>query len=212
MKTIINKITILSAVVILTTGSLHAQVRYGLHAGINLVTQAENGTLWNNCDVYHGYIIGGILEYKTKSIFSVQTELNYQKKGSKTETYSENHNITLKNEFNYLTLPLIGRVTINDPGLDKEFNLSFLAGPYMSFLTSTHSRMNNGSADQPVNISNNTRDFDAGAVFGGGVIYNLSGNKALTAEIRYEMGMKSIVRDKPDLRNKGLGFTLGYRF
>lgn len=202
----------LTALTIITIGSLQAQFRYGVHAGLNLVTQAENGTLWNNCDVYHGYNIGGILEYKTKSIFSVQTELNYQKKGSKTESYSGSQNITYKNELNYLTVPLLGRLTLKDPALDKECNVTFLAGPYISFLTSTHARMNSGSEDQPVSISNNTKDLDAGVVFGGGVIYNLSGNKALTAELRYEMGMRSIVSDNPDLRNKGLGFTLGYIF
>lgn len=203
---------ILSAITIFASGTLHAQFRYGVHAGLNMVTQAENGALWDNCDVYHGYNLGGFLEYKTKSIFSVQTELNYQKKGSKSEDYSGNHTITYKNELNYLTVPLLCRVSPVNSEVDRNYNLSFLAGPYISFLTSTHSRMNNGSEDLPVDISKNAEDLDAGAVFGGGVIYKLSGNKALTAEIRYEMGMRSIVSDKPDLRNKGLGFTLGYIF
>jgi len=211
MKTTILR-TIAISVMIFLIQSAQAQFNYGVHAGLNIVTQAEMGELWNNCNSYHGYTVGGTLEYKTKSIISFQTELNYQKKGAKTDSESDGITYVEKKEFNYLSVPLLIRATINDKELGDKYSLTFFAGPYAGYLTSAHSRMNGGAEDYPVNLEDQAEKFDAGAIFGGGVIYKLNNGRAIVGELRYEMGLKSIDKNDPDLRNKGIGFTAGYRF
>jgi hypothetical protein len=211
MKTTILK-TIAISVMIFTIQNAQAQFNYGIHGGLNLATQAEMGELWNNCDVHQGYLVGGVLEYKTGKIFSIQTELNYQKKGTKTDFYTNGTSAVNRKEYNYLTVPLLARATINDKGLGERYNLTFFAGPYAGFLTSAYSRMNEGGENYPVDINDQAEKFDAGAVFGGGIVYNLVNGGAIIAELRYEMGLKSIDKQDPDLRNKSLGLTVGYRF
>jgi hypothetical protein len=211
MKTTLTR-TIAMAMMIFLIQSARAQFNYGVHAGLNLVTQAEMGELWNNCDVYHGYTIGGVIEYKTRSLISFQTELNYQKKGAKTDSESDGITYTAKKEFNYLSVPLLIRATINDKDLGDKYDLSFFAGPYAGYLTSTHSRINSGAEDYPADLNDQAEKFDAGAVFGGGIIYKLENGKAITGELRYEMGLKSIDKLDTGLRNKGLGISVGYRF
>ena len=53
---------------------------------------------------------------------------------------------------------------------------------------------------------------DWGIVFGGGISYKLANGGAILAELRYEMGLSKVDKQDTDLRNKGMGLTIGYRF
>lgn len=208
MKT--KKIT-LAFIIMLASISLRAQINYGIHAGLNLVTQAKNGQLWNNCDLYQGFLIGGFLEYKPFNTISFQTEINYQKKGSKVSRESGNISTVTKNEMNYISVPLLIRANIKNDQLGDRYNLTFFAGPYAGYLVSSSARMDIGGESRHVNHGQ-YEDFDFGAVFGGGIIYNLTNNNSIIGELRYEMGMAGIDKVNPGLRNKGMGLTVGYRF
>jgi hypothetical protein len=97
MKTKIFIIAGLSAM-LFTCQTLQAQIKFGLHAAGNLETQAELGQLWNNVDLYQGFLIGGFLEYNAGNNLSFQTELNYQKKGAKfTSTLTDQNLLKEKN-------------------------------------------------------------------------------------------------------------------
>jgi hypothetical protein len=195
-----------------TCQNLQAQFNYGVHAGMNLETQAPLGELWNNCEVYQGFLIGGFLEYKTGKTLSFQTELNYQKKGEKVKTVLEGVEAINRREFNYLSVPLLVKATFHDEGLSEKMDLNFFAGPYVGYLTSANSRLKAGNSTLPVAIESQAENADMGAIFGGGAIYKLTNGGAIIAELRYEMGLSKIDKQDPDLRNKGFGLTVGYRF
>ena len=72
MKTKLFFIAAITAM-LFTCQTMQAQVKYGVHAAANLETQAELGQLWNNCDLYQGFLVGGFLEYKTWNHLSFQT-------------------------------------------------------------------------------------------------------------------------------------------
>jgi len=199
-------------IMVITSQNLKAQFEYGLHAGMNLETQAKLGQLWNNCDFYQGYLLGGFVEYKPFKNISFQTELNYQKKGDKSVSTVEGVSSVTRREFNYLSVPLLLKTTIHDAGLGDKFDLTFFAGPYAGYLTTANSRLKTGDSVTTKDIDNEAEKFDMGTVFGGGIKYKLGNGAAIIAELRYEMGLSKIDKQDQDLRNKGAGITIGYRF
>lgn len=211
MKTKIFFIAGLTAL-LLTCQTVQAQVKYGLHAAANLETQADLGQLWNNCDLYQGFLVGGFLEYKTRFNLSFQTELNYQKKGAKFTSDLQGSESIVRREFNYVTVPLLVKGNVHDAGLGEKWDLSFFTGPYMGFLTSANSNRKTGSITTSVDINNQAEKTDRGVIIGGGISYKLTGGASVIAELRYQMGLSKVDKQNPDLRNKGMGITIGYRF
>jgi opacity protein-like surface antigen len=200
------------AAVLFTCQTLQAQVKFAVHAAGNLETQAELGQLWNNVDLYQGFLIGGTLEYGVNKNLSFQTELNYQKKGAKlTSTLNGSESVERK-AFNYLSVPVLVKGNFHDKGLGDNWDLSLFTGPYMGYLTSAHSNIKIGNNTTPVDIENQAEKTDWGLIFGGGVSYKLSNGGAVIAELRYQMGLSEVDNHDPDLRNKGMGITIGYRF
>jgi opacity protein-like surface antigen len=191
---------------------LNAQFKPGIHGAGNLETQAELGELWNNCKLYQGFMLGGTLEYQFSKNISLQTELNYQKKGEKLNSPTEGDGAITKREFNYLSVPLLVKETLNDAGLGEKWAVSFFAGPYGGYLLSANSKISKGNDTSTENIDRQAEKSDFGALFGGGVIYKLNSGAAISAELRYEMGLSRIDKNDKDLRNKGIGITVGYRF
>jgi hypothetical protein len=211
MKTKIFSITGMIAL-LFTCQTIQAQLKYGLHAGLNLETQAELGELWNNSDLYQGFMAGGFLEYNAGKTISLQTEFNYQKKGGKFTSISEGAESVVRREFDYLTVPFLVKGNLHDKGLSENWDLSLFAGPYLGFLTSAHTNIKTGNGTSSADIDNQAEKTDLGAVFGGGVSYKLNSGGAIIAELRYQMGLNKIDKLDPDLRNKGMGLTIGYRF
>jgi hypothetical protein len=211
MKTRIFIITSI-AVMLFTVQTLQAQTKYGLHAAANLETQAELGQLWDNVDLYQGYLVGGFLEYQFGNKISLQTELNYQKKGSKSTSELMGEVSTVRREFNYITVPLLVKGTFHDNKMSDNWNFNLFTGPYMGYLTSAHANTKYGSNTTSIDIENRAEKTDWGIVLGGGVTYKLGNRGALVAELRYQLGLNRIDNQDKDLRNKGMGITLGYRF
>jgi hypothetical protein len=200
------------AVMLLIPRELKAQLKLGLHAGMNMETQAEIGQLWNNCEIYPGFLVGGILEVGAGKHISFQTELNYQKKGEKTSSSIEGEDAITKKELNYLSVPLLIKETVHDAGLGDKWDLTFFAGPYAGYLVSANSKMTVGNETNNEDIESQVEKSDFGALFGGGVKYKLNNGGAISAELRYEMGLAKIDKQNQDIRNKGFGLTIGYSF
>jgi hypothetical protein len=195
-----------------TFQSVQAQMNYGVHASGSFETQAEPGQLWNNCEIYQGFLIGGFLDYSIGKNLSLQTELNYQKKGDKEKSTTDGIESVTRREFNYLTVPLLAKYKLTDAGLGDNWAITFFGGPYYSYLTSASENVQSGNETTPIAIDNQAENSDMGAIFGGGVTYRLKNGGAIIAELRYQMGLKSIDKQDPDLRNKGMGITIGYSF
>ena len=210
MKTKIFFIAAITAM-LFTCQTMQAQVKFGVHAAANLETQAKLGQLWNNCDLYQGFLVGGFLEYKAGNNLSFQTELNYQKKGAKFTSTNQGSESVVRRDFNYLTVPLLVKGTFHDNGLGDNWDLTLFTGPYLGYLTSAHSNLNNANSSA-IDIENQAEKTDWGVIIGGGVTYKLGNGGAIIAELRYQMGLNKIDKEDTDLRNKGMGITIGYRF
>jgi hypothetical protein len=211
MKTKIFFITGLT-LLMFTSYEMQAQLKYGLHAGMNLETQAEIGTLWNNVDLYQGYMAGAFFEYGIGNKLSFQAELNYQKKGEKTNTTIGGEKIVVRREFDYISVPVLIKGTFHPSGIGDNWDLTLFTGPYAGYLASANANSKTGSTTTSLDIDNQVEKTDFGAIFGGGVAYRTGNGGAIVAELRYEMGLSKVDKTNPDLRNKGCGITIGYRF
>jgi len=211
MKTKIFIIAGLTAI-LFTCQTMQAQIRFGVHAAGNLETQAELGQLWNNVQLYQGFLVGGFMEYRASNNLSFQTELNYQKKGAKFISNLNGSESVERKEFNYISVPLLIRGNIHDESLGDNWGVSLFTGPYIGYLTSANEKMKTGNFTTNTELDNQAEKADLGVIFGVGVSYKLSNGGAIIAELRYQMGLSEVDKNEPDLRNKGMGITLGYRF
>jgi hypothetical protein len=210
MKTRISLFVFLMAV--LLPLNLQGQFKLGVHAGMNLETQAELGQLWDNCTINPGIMFGGTLEYRLIKGISLQTELNYQKKRENVTSLINGTSCVTKMDLNYLSVPLLLRKSIKVEESAGKLDLTFFAGPYGSYLLSAESKYVTSNSAEKKSIEAQAEKHDFGAIFGGGIIYKLKNGSFLNAELRYGMGLTEIDKTNPDLRNKSLGLTLGYTF
>ena len=197
---------------LLTANNLNAQLNYGLHAGLNVETQAELGLLWNNVDLYQGFTAGAVLEYETGHSLSFQTEVNYKKKGEKVESWVNEKKTVLRREFNYITVPVLVKYNFKAADAGDDWKFSLFTGPYAGFLTSVHAKSRFDGNTTSVDINDQAEKNDWGVIFGGGISKRLPGGTAVTADLRYDMGLSKVDKENPDLRNKGIGIVIGYMF
>lgn len=197
---------------LLTANNLTAQLNYGLHAGLNVETQAELGLLWNNVDLYQGFTAGAVLEYETGHSLSFQTEVNYKKKGEKVESWVNEKKTVLRREFNYITVPVLVKYNFKAADAGDDWKFSLFTGPYAGFLTSVHAKSRFDGKTTSVDINDQAEKNDWGVIFGGGISKRLPGGTAVTADLRYDMGLCKVDKENPDLRNKGFGIVIGYIF
>lgn len=211
MKKSIYLSTALS-LLLLTAMNLNAQLNYGLHAGLNVETQAELGLLWNNVDLYQGFTAGAMLEYETGNSISFQTEVNYKKKGEKVESWVNENKTVLRREFNYITIPLLVKYNFKAADAGDNWKFSMFTGPYAGFLTSVHAKSHSEGNNTSVDINDQAEKSDWGVIFGGGISKKLSNGSSVNADLRYDMGLSRVDKENPDLRNKGVGIVIGYMF
>jgi len=202
----------LFAILLLTANKLNAQLHYGLHAGLNVETQAELGLLWNNVQLYQGFTAGAVLEYEAGNSLSFQTEINYKKKGEKVESWVNENKTVLRREFNYVTVPVLAKYNFKAADAGNDWKFSLFTGPYAGFLTSVHAKSRSQGITTSIDINDQAEKSDWGVIFGGGISKKLSNGSAITAELRYDMGLSKVDKENPDLRNKGFGIVLGYMF
>ncbi|HNW57080.1 MAG TPA: porin family protein [Bacteroidales bacterium] len=200
-------------IALLACQEMQAQIKYGVRTGLNFRTQSELGELWDNADIYPGFLVGGFLEYSVGASLSLQTELNYETKGEKYDNTLTGIKTTTKRDFDYLSVPLLVKGTFGkELGLTDKWNVTGFAGPYYGYLTSANAKTKIGSTKTDTDLDDHSEKSDWGAIFGGGVTYNLTNGCAIVAELRYEMGLGKIDKDDSDLRNKVIGLSVGYRF
>jgi len=197
---------------IINCNSLMGQVKFGLKAGMNMETQSELGQLWDNDEVNTGFLVGGTAEYALTNKLSLQTEVNFQRKGEKTEKEVSGTQSDIRRELNYINVPLLvkGNWT-SELGLPEKWSLFGYAGPYYGYLVSAKDKIKVNGSTENTDITDESVKSDWGAVFGGGVTYKLA-KGSVFADLRYDMGLYKINDDNSDLRNKSLSLCIGYNF
>jgi hypothetical protein len=200
------------AVLLLNCNVMMGQVKFGMKGGMNIETQSELGQLWDNDEINTGFFVGAILEYPFNSKLSVQTEVNFQRKGEKSNQKVNGINTDISKNLDYINVPLLIKGNWNSElGLGENWNLFGYTGPYYGYLVSANYKVKANGSTENTNITDDSIKNDWGMVFGGGISHSLA-KGSIFADLRYDMGLYKIDRDDSDLRNKSLSLCIGYNF
>lgn len=212
MKTL-NYYKTVIAIVLLTSGAAQAQIAIGGKLGLNSSTQAELGQLYYNNEFLLGTQAGIQIDYRFHPILSVQVEGNYISKGSKHDLDGTYENNDVSRKLNYVNIPVLLKTRFgSELGLNEKYKMFLYAGPYYSKLISATDYADSEDISEISDIENEAKESDLGLSFGGGFSYVLKNKNELFFDIRYDMGLAEVVTSDNDIRNKTIGFSVGYCF
>lgn len=206
--------TLLAAAALLAAGAPHAVgaqlVEVGTRTGVTSST-----VVWDTPGPQssqanrsrRALTIGAFMRYRLASAFSLQPELLLVQKGFE-RTQPTHH-------FTYLELPLLARADFGGRGLGG-FLLGGAAVAYelacrVSYVSVTGAYRGDCDAPNGAVRTTRTRDWDVGAVLGGGVIYPVGAGR-VTLDARYTQGLRDIGVGVPGERmlNRSVALTAGY--
>jgi hypothetical protein len=199
-----NKILIVPLLVvsIISIGNIsiaQSDVEFGAKAGINIASTND----YNSSSLL-GFIGGGFLTYHLTDIFSVQPEILFTMKGEKlNETIPSYGIVHSEIRFNYIEVPLLGKVTI--PGM---LSPNLFVGPFFSI------------------FPENFKRTDFGLAIGGGADFDITQFKIIL-DIRYSFSLKDAANitttlsdlsgnifyeNSRDVKNKVFSIMIGISF
>lgn len=201
--------------------SLPAQIIPGLKGGINLASMAQK----NGPDIQ--YAIAGTagltFDLNLWNHFTLQPELLFIQKGSKTRYEVLGLNFEQIITLNYLEIPVLAKVRFGNYGDDEDFGVYAAIGPWAGFALNGKSRttqfLSSGiRGDSTVEEfrfdgSDNRKRFDYGACAAVGLVIN-----RILLEGRYNYGLAKVLPAStgtdptPVQQTRGISVTLGVVF
>jgi hypothetical protein len=180
----------------------------GLKGGVNWAKIGGDGAP-DNVSSRTGFSGGGFLRHNMNEQFGVQAEVLYVQKGFEGDIHTVDGDIHPgKARLDYVDVPieLVGRFK----GTDK-IALEVFAGPSFNFNIKAEAETEDGFE----NDDGRTKNFEFGAVVGGGIEYMLS-SFSILADVRYSLGATSIAEDvagqSVDVKNRGIAVMGGISF
>lgn len=202
MKTMkMRTIGVLSAV-LLTLSAYAQEFHYGVNAGTNLAVQSDIADYFKNDKIRTGLHAGITGKLAWQNGFELQSELNYEQKGSKSNVHTA--------KYDYLSLPVLAKYSLGKSDRTAlRFNIN--AGPYVSYLLNAELEMNENTGNETIDMKDQSKDFEFGTILGFGMAYPVnSGN--ITLDIRLGLGLTAFDKNDEDPNNKYVGFSIGYEF
>ena len=152
---------------------------------------------------------GGLsFQYNSPKIFSIKTNITYERKGPRDQTVS--YTDTLGNvkviseqvDVDYLTIPILARFSYG-----KRTKFFFNTGPYFSYIL--YSEKNTVY----------TKWFDMGLILGTGCVFLINDQLLMTTEVRNNIGFYNIalidrqsIKNNGKLKNQSINFLLGISY
>ncbi|MGI9159371.1 MAG: porin family protein [Saprospiraceae bacterium] len=201
--------------------SLPAQIIPGLKGGLNLASMAQE----NGPDIQYAIAgIGGLtFDLNLWNHFTLQPELLFIQKGSKTRYEVLGLNFEQIITLNYLEIPVLAKVRFGNYGDDEDFGVYAAIGPWAGFALNGKSRttqfLSTGiRGDSTVeefqfDASDNRKRFDYGACAAVGLAIN-----RIILEGRYNYGLAKVLPAStgtdttPVQQTRGISVTLGVVF
>jgi len=199
-------------ILIMTATLVKAQseLRFGPTVGINFATIGgkDANQLVNNLSSKTGLYIGGFMNYQFSDMFALQPEIAYSMKGATAADQGVNYTFTL----NYIEVPVLLKFYIPIAGASN-IKPSLYAGPDFAFNVASSVEGSANGQTQTLDQSSNTKGFDFGLVFGGGIGFNV-GTGLLDFSLRYTLGMTSFDNSGSNLTltNGVFSINAGYAF
>ena len=174
---------------------------YGIKAGVNLADL--KGDVENN---ERKAVFGGglFLNVPLTEIFSVQPELLYMMKGTKSSVLQ---NTSIK--FGYVDIPVLLKASLPT---EAAFVPHVFAGPCFGFLMSAEDEY----LLEEINIEDYIESVDYGLIFGTGFDYSIN-RMRLSLDVRYSFSLKTIFieseeTDVEELKNSCITLMAGFGY
>jgi hypothetical protein len=187
-----------------SASAAHAQTpSFGIKAGASLTTYTGGATNYlKNLVGFNGGVVGN---FALNDAFSIQPELLYSMKGSKSEGVINGDTYKNTSRLHYLDVPVLARVNAG--------GLFFEAGPQVGFLLAAKQKSEvistTGSTSFDTNIRNNVRSVSFG--YAAGLGYQLSSGPGIG--LRYNGDFTTVSKNGPNnMRNSAFQLYLSYMF
>ncbi len=207
-KTILPIFLILFAAATLVQAQ--SELSFGPTIGINFATIGgkDADQLVNNLSSKTGLYIGGFMNYQFSSMFALQPEIAYTMKGATAASQGVNYTFSL----NYIEVPVLLKFYIPIQGANN-ITPTLFAGPAFAFNVASNVEASANGQNQTADLSSQTKGFDFGLAFGGGVGFKV-GTGSLDFSVRYTLGMTSFDNSGNNLTltNGTLAIIAGYGF
>src|ERR1035437_7314797 len=212
-----NIIFLLLTIALTTKGfGQQTKLNIGLEGGPSLIFLNGNATEKNNSGLTVGYSGGIAFQYNFGSLFSIRTNVDYERKGAyATITISDpygNKN-TGKNHLNlnYLTAPILLRASFGNKG-----NILFNAGVFFGYLINQTTSFQSSAHSYNYSSTDNTsnyKSFDTGLSAGLGFSIPIYRHFLFSFEARNNTGIlnieKPVANSNPVLRTNSTNLLLG---
>ncbi len=187
-----------------------SSLKFGPTVGINFATIGgkDANQFATNLSSKTGLYIGGFMNYQFAELFALQPEVAYSMKGATDAENGVNYTITL----NYIEIPVLLKFYIPLAGAST-VKPNLYAGPAFAFNVASSITATSGGQTQTSDQSSNTKGFDFGLAFGGGVGFYV-GTGLLDFSVRYTLGLSSFDNSGNNLTltNGTLAIIAGYAF
>jgi hypothetical protein len=212
MKNLILSCAVVCVAVVGSINQTFAQkskTRYGIKAGIDLMTlgSATSNGLSINYNGRTGFQGGIYAEEQLSANILFQSQLLYTQKGGNVKTTISGIAVEGYTQVNYLDIPVLF-------GFKLQSNLTFFAGPQVSFLLSQQTSATASMSGVSSTKTDTSTDGLRKTIFGGnlGVGYNLSKNVSLNLNYLFDFQHAAESSNDTGERNSGFALTVGYLF
>ncbi|MBA3681717.1 MAG: PorT family protein [Bacteroidetes bacterium] len=200
-----------------TTAQQH-KFEVGVEGGAGITSMWGNALVTKYNDPMIGFAYGATFQYNFPKIFSIKTNLFYERKGCVTRgTFLEPSGFTSgifisRSNFDYLTMPVLLRANFG-----KKLKFFINTGPYFGYLIrQTYSFK---GVNFPKTTSDNTtyfKNLDVGLTMGAGISIPLTKELVLSWEVRNNLGLYNIskwpVYNNGTLNTYSNNFLLGIAY
>ena len=204
-----------------------ANAQFGIKAGVNIATMAEEGKDVTRNDIENKSIVGAVLgiayEMNVAGIFSIQPELLYSQSGGSNSYTLLGAYTKTKYKINYLELPVLAKLKFGNKN-GNGVGIHIAAGPWLGYALNGHysSKTTLGETvisevdrDYSFDNQDNAKRTNYGFIAAAGVS---SGH--LVFDLRYNFGINNLLDNDADngndnnpvLQTRGIALTLGYGF
>lgn len=185
-----------------TIGMNAQDLHFGAKVGSNFSVQSEVGDLYNNNKIRAGLNAGVFAKYQLNEKVFLQTELNFEQKGSNDEN--------VKTNYDYLTIPLLVGYSMGE-SWNTPLSFNIYGGPYAGILLNAESVVEIDGVDETTDLNEQTNNAEVGFMGGFVVSYPIN-DKNLFLDFRAGLGLSPYEVDNSELKNKYIGLSLGLEF
>ncbi len=194
---------VLVIMVIFLVYPIHAQVslKKGFHAGLNIADLSGDDVL-DNHESFKTANAGLFLQFKLLNLIALQPEINYTQRGA---VFKEG-SITNTVKLDYVQIPVLLKIKFPILGI---LPTSIFGGPSIAFNTRAKVKTEGAGSSFQVDIKDNIKDVETGAVAGVGLEFGM-----LMLDARYTVGLGTIDNssDNLDIKNRVISFNAGLIF